>query len=99
LVGTTIGLVNLPPSPALGWLGLAVATGLAILLGNLALQFGAARLSASATALIMLTEIIFASASASWLGAGEITLRTLIGAGLILLASLLSVLEPARASH
>ena len=99
LMGATIGLVNLPPAPALGWLGLAVAVGLAILLGNLALQYGAARLSASATALIMLTEIIFASVSASLLGAGEITLRTLIGAGLILLASLLSVLEPARASH
>jgi drug/metabolite transporter (DMT)-like permease len=86
------GLVPLPPAPALQWLGVALCLGLAFLLGNLALQYGAARLSASATSLIMLTEVVYASVSASLLGAGEITLRTVVGGALILLASLLSVL-------
>ncbi len=90
-IGTAVGMVNLPPAPSLDWLWVALGLSVAFLLGNLALQYGAARLSASATALIMLTEIIFASVSASLLGAGEITLRTVVGAGFILLASLLSV--------
>ncbi len=91
LMGMNLGLVNLPPAPALEWLAVALGISIAFLLGNLALQYAAARLSASATALIMLTEVVFASASASLLGAGEITLRTVVGAGFILLASLLSV--------
>jgi drug/metabolite transporter (DMT)-like permease len=95
-LGMNVGLVALPPAPAPDWLWVALGLSLAFLLGNLALQYGAARLSASATALIMLTEVVFASASASWLGAGEITLRTLLGAGLILLASLLSVAGPGK---
>ena len=85
------GRVLLPPAPNFEWVAVAVCISLAFLLGNLALQYGAARLSASATSLIMLTEVIYASASASLLGAGEITLRTALGGGLILLASLLSV--------
>ena len=91
LMGMSNGLVNLPPAPTFDWLWVALGISIAFLLGNLALQYGAARLSASATPLIMLTEVIFASASASLLGAGEITLRTVVGGGLILLASLLAV--------
>jgi len=34
------------------WLGLAVALSLSLLAGNMALQFGAARLSASATSIV-----------------------------------------------
>jgi EamA-like transporter family. len=64
---------------------------LAFLAGNLALQYGAARLSASATSLIMLSEVIFASVSSVLLGAGELSARTLLGGGLILLASLLAL--------
>jgi drug/metabolite transporter (DMT)-like permease len=94
------GLVNAPPAPALDWLVIALGIGVAFLASNLALQYGAARLSASATSLIMLTEVIFASVSASLLGAGEITLRLLAGGSLILLASLLSVVnfKPARSA-
>jgi drug/metabolite transporter (DMT)-like permease len=92
LLNLNSGLVPLPPAPALAWLVVALGLSVAFLLGNLALQYGAAHLSASATSLIMLTEVIYASASASLLGAGEITLRTAIGGALILLASLLSVI-------
>lgn len=99
-LGMYAGLVNAPPAPAPGWLVIAIGIGVAFLASNLALQYGAARLSASATSLIMLTEVIFASVSASLLGAGEITLRTLAGGSLILLASLLSVVnfKPARSA-
>jgi drug/metabolite transporter (DMT)-like permease len=93
-VGTHSGWVNALPAPSWAWLPAALGISVAFLLGNLALQYGAARLSASATSLIMLTEVIFASVSASLLGAGDITLRTLAGGSLILVASLLSVWRP-----
>jgi drug/metabolite transporter (DMT)-like permease len=92
-LGLYAGVVTPPPAPALDWMVIAVGIGLAFLASNLALQYGAARLSASATSLIMLTEVIFASVSASLLGAGDITMRTLAGGSLILLASLLSVVK------
>ena len=90
-VGTGAGLVVPPPAPAMAWVIVAVVLSLSFLAGNLALQYGAARLSASATSLIMLLEVVFASVSSVLLGAGELTMRTLLGGGLILLASLLSV--------
>ncbi len=41
----------------------------------------------------MLSEVVFASVSSVLLGAGELAPHTLLGGGLILLASLLSVLS------
>jgi drug/metabolite transporter (DMT)-like permease len=80
--------------PAALWVGLALA--LAMLAANLCLQYGASRLPAHTTALIMLSEVLFASASAAWLGAGAITPRVLAGAVLILFAAAWSA-WPARA--
>jgi drug/metabolite transporter (DMT)-like permease len=93
LTGMGLGLVSGVPAPAAGWMGLTLLVSLAFLAGNLALQYGAARLQAGATSLIMLSEVVFASVSAVVLGAGELTGRTLVGGGLILLASLLSVVS------
>ena len=72
------------------WVALAVGLGLSLLVGNLALQYGAARLAAGSTSIIMLTEVVFASVSSVLLGAGQITPRTAMGGALILLAALLS---------
>jgi drug/metabolite transporter (DMT)-like permease len=93
LLGIRVGVVEAPPLPAMAWSTLALFTGLALLAGNLALQYGAARLSASATSLIMLSEVVFASVSSVLLGSGELSLRTLAGGALILLASLLAVVS------
>ena len=93
LIGMGLGLVAAPPAPGMTWLSLALLISLAFLAGNLALQYGAAHLSASATSLIMLSEVVFASVSSVLLGTGELSTRTLAGGGLILLASLLSVLS------
>ena len=91
VMGMGAGLVTSPPVPNLQWASVAIALSLAFLAGNLALQYGAARLSASTTSLIMLLEVVFASVSSVLLGAGELSTRTLLGGGLILLASLLSI--------
>lgn len=88
--GTALGLMAAPPAPGGAWIGVAVILSLAFFAGNLALQYGASRLRASTTSLIMLSEVVFASASSVMLGAGELSARTLLGGGLILLAVLLA---------
>ena len=93
VLGMGLGLVTAAPAPAWAWTSVALLISLAFLAGNLALQYGAARLSASATSLIMLSEVVFASVSSVVLGTGELSTRTLAGGGLILLASLLSVVS------
>lgn len=76
----------------LSWAALAVALPLAgaILAGNLTLQYGAARLAAHQTALIMLSEIVFAGVSAIAAGAADLNARTVAGASLIGLAAILA---------
>jgi drug/metabolite transporter (DMT)-like permease len=95
MLGMGLGVVTPPPQVG-PWMGLALLVSVAFLAANLALQYGAARLSASATSLIMLSEVVFASVSAVVLGAGELSTRTVVGGSLILLASLLAVLSFAR---
>lgn len=87
-LGLQLDLVALPPTPQPGWLGLAGLVSLALLAGNLALLYGAARLRAGTTSLVMLTEVLFASVSSVLLGAAELSMRTLVGGALILLAAL-----------
>ena len=84
------GLVPLPPAPAAGWVLGSLAVALAFLGGNLALQYGAARLAANVTAVVMISEVLFASGSAVLLGAGSLTLPLLLGGALIVGATLLS---------
>ncbi len=91
----TRGLVSAPPAPAWPWMLGVLALGLLFLLSNLALQYGAARLSANVTAVVMVTEVLFASASALWLGAGRLSLPLLVGGTLIVAAALLAVAERA----
>jgi drug/metabolite transporter (DMT)-like permease len=95
LLGMALGTV---PTPSLGEGGWPIALGLclAFLMSNLALQYGAARLAASTTALVMLTEILFASVSSALMGAAEMDGRTWLGGGLIIAAALLAALQPAR---
>jgi drug/metabolite transporter (DMT)-like permease len=84
------GLVPGLPAPAWGWGTGAFGLALWFLLGNLALQFGAARLPANATAVVMTGEVLFASVSAVLLGAGTLTTPLLVGGGLIVAAALLA---------
>ncbi len=73
------------------WTGPVLVLALAFLGGNIALQYGAARLAAHTTALVMLSEVVFASLSSVILGASSWDTRTLLGGALILLAAVLSV--------
>ncbi len=99
LMGQSVGLAYAPPAPATGWLLLMLITSAAMLVANLGLQYGAARLPAATTALIMLTEVVFASVSSVLMGAAELQARTLIGGALILLAALWASLPDSQGSH
>ncbi len=91
LLGMATGVVQTGATPAWVWLPFVGLLGISFLFGNLALQYGAARLTAQTTALVMLSEVLFASVSAVLLGAAQWENRTLWGGSLILLAALLSV--------
>jgi len=92
LLLTPGGTVPAPPPPAPGWVAGALALAAFFLAGNLALQFGATRLPANATAVIMLTEVLFASVSALALGAGTLDARLAFGGAAIVAAALLAAL-------
>ncbi|HMN19941.1 MAG TPA: DMT family transporter [Ottowia sp.] len=81
------------PWPGLqpAWLPWVLGVGAAFVAGNLALQYGAARLRAAVTALIMLTEVLIATLSSSLLGAAHPTPVVWLGGGLIVLAAALAV--------
>ncbi len=89
------GTVPALPAAAPAWLlgGLLLAA--FFLAGNLALQYGATRLPANATAVIMLCEVLFASASALALGAGTLDMPLAIGGAAIIGAALLAARESA----
>jgi drug/metabolite transporter (DMT)-like permease len=84
------GSVPALPAVASGWVLGALALALAFLASNLALQFGASRLPANVTAVVMITEVLFASGSAVLLGAGVVTPALALGGGLIVAAALLA---------
>lgn len=90
LLGLALGVVPLPPAPQAAWAGIGLALSLGFLASNVALQYGASRMNAHAAALIMLSEVVFASLSAVALGAAELSARTWAGGALILAAAVWS---------
>lgn len=99
--GTAVSLVlaawltaggTAPAPPPLAWAWALPALGLAawFLASNLTLQYGAARLPANTTSVVMLSEVFFASASALALGAGTLGVREALGAAMILGGALLA---------
>jgi drug/metabolite transporter (DMT)-like permease len=95
---TFAGEIAPPPAAAPLWLAGLTALALTLLAGNLALQYGAARLPAAVTALVMLSEIVFAALSSAWLGGETLQARTLAGGTLIVAAAAMAALPGRRAS-
>jgi len=91
LAGMGLGTIAPIPEVSLAWAPHLLALSLAFLMGNLALQYGAAKLSAQTTALVMLSEILFASLSSVWLGNAQLSAQTLWGGSLIVCAAILSI--------
>jgi drug/metabolite transporter (DMT)-like permease len=100
-LGALLSATGTIATPALGAAGvpmtLAIWSAL-FLIANLGLQYGAARLPANLTAVIMLSEVLVASGSAWWMGASELRVQDLLGGVMILLAPwLFTVRGAARA--
>jgi len=93
VIGLATGVVDAFPAVAWSWVGVALVLWLMVGVGSAALQYGAARLSANATSLIMLCEVVFASGSAVLLGAATLSWATVLGGALIMLAALLSAVS------
>jgi drug/metabolite transporter (DMT)-like permease len=90
LLGMAMGSVGAPPAPQAEWAGVGLALSLGFLASNVALQYGASRLNAHAGALIMLSEVVFASLSSVALGAAQMNGRILLGGALIFAAAVWS---------
>jgi drug/metabolite transporter (DMT)-like permease len=81
------------PVAATSWMLPAFGLAIAFMVSNLCLQYGAARLSAAATAVVMPCEVLFAALTATWWGGATLHVTVLVGGALILAATLASVLE------
>jgi drug/metabolite transporter (DMT)-like permease len=98
MVITAVAALALLPTGQIGlpsditWWPYALGLALCLLLSNLSLQYGAARLAANTTALVMLSEILFATASSVALGASELRARKLLGGLLIVFAAVLATM-------
>jgi drug/metabolite transporter (DMT)-like permease len=75
---------------ALAWAPWVIGLSVAFLVSNFTLQYGAARLRAHTTSMVMMSEIVFASVSSVALGASTLTWRITLGGGMIVLAALLA---------
>jgi len=98
LTGVALDVVPALPAPRADWAGVGLALSLGFLASNMALQYGASRLNAHTSALIMLSEVVFASVSSVALGAASMDLRTAVGGALILTAALWSAWAEAGSS-
>ena len=76
------------------WVGVAVFTTM-VLIGNLALQYGAARLPANVLSVLMLAEILVATGSSWAAGAARLGAGTWLGGACIVAASLLAIFSRA----
>ena len=81
------------PVAAASWALPALGLSFAFMASNLCLQYGAARLSAAATAVVMPCEVLFAALTSVWWGGATLHASVLVGGALILAATLASVLE------
>lgn len=86
-------LIAWPTSVPLTGMLMLLGFSLSLLCANYALQFGAARLPANRTAVVMLSEVVFASLSAVLWNHEVFTLQVALGGGLILMAAALSALR------
>jgi drug/metabolite transporter (DMT)-like permease len=81
-----------PPAPEATWVAGTAALAIALLAGNFALQYGVARVPAAVTAVVMLSEVLFAAVSALALGGETLDAGTIAGGAMILAATVLASL-------
>ena len=100
VAGVTATTLSMGATAGVGWpVGLdawllpALGLAIAFMVSNLCLQYGAGRLSAAVTAVVMPCEVLFAALTSVWWGGATLHVTVLVGGALILAATLASVLE------
>ena len=97
------GRIPYPPAPQTLWLVSLTVFAACLLVGNLGLQYGASRLPAQTTAVVMLSEVVFASGSAILFGTETLTIYAVLGGLLIIgsafLGSLMASGTPSPPNH
>lgn len=89
------GLIPGWPSFQMAWLWPALALGALFFIANMTLQYGASRVPVHTTSVVMLTEVVFATGSAVWLGGEVLRQAVLAGGTLIMVAALLATRDEA----
>jgi drug/metabolite transporter (DMT)-like permease len=89
---SSASIIHLPASLNGYVLFLVAGLGIAVLVANLALQYGAAKLPANITAVVMLIEVVFAALSSFIIAGTVVTGPMIAGGALILTASALAAL-------
>jgi drug/metabolite transporter (DMT)-like permease len=84
------------PAWAPGWVAASLVLGALFLAANLCLQYGATRLPANTTAVVAVSEVLFASLSAVLLGAAALEPRVVVGGLAIVAAGLLAAWRAPR---
>ncbi len=93
LVLSALGKIMPVPTQQWSWVVPVLLLTVAFLVANLSLQWGAAQLAASVTAVVMLSEVLFASVSAVLFGTQQLSYTLVMGGVLIIAASVLAITE------
>ena len=90
-----IYLDRIAPLPALqwGWPLMVLVVAVLIMISNWTLQYGASRLAATTAAVVMLSEVVFASASNVLIEGTVLSGRLLLGGALVISASVIAAIE------
>lgn len=93
VLGISLGRMPAMPDIAWSWPLMVLVVAVLIMLSNWTLQYGASRLAATTAAVVMLSEVVFASASNVLIEGTVLSGRLLLGGALVLSASLIAALE------
>ena len=93
LLGIYLGRISPLPALQWGWPLMVLVVAVLIMLSNWTLQYGASRLAATTAAVVMLSEVVFASASNMLIEGTVLSDRLLLGGALVLSASLIAAIE------
>ncbi|MCQ8895435.1 DMT family transporter [Limnobacter humi] len=89
----SVAAIPAPQWPGVSGLWVLLGFAASLLLANHGLQYGASRLPANVSAVVMLSEVVFATASAILFAGESLTLQVAAGGALILLAAGFSALD------
>jgi drug/metabolite transporter (DMT)-like permease len=93
VLGISLGRMPALPDIAWSWPLMVLFVAVLIMLSNWTLQYGASRLAATTAAVVMLSEVVFASASNVMIEGAVLSGRLLLGGALVLSASLIAAIE------